>query len=213
MNDAYPEAGLGDAALDVFKGIASALPGGGALAALIKTEHSRRVEAFHRRTSKRVNALEKRSASTLLQRAVNGDQAAKDELLSTYATIHRLVLETLEQEKMEALASALAHSIMWSEEDGAAMERRHFLRCVADFDAVHIDLLSRARAGVQAVKPLVKASGASGETAQTAWKELHDRGMVSIDDSGMNFMMTAHGMSEDRTTSKGARFLSFVGQA
>ena len=82
--DDYPEARPADTALDMVKGLAgSSFPGAGALATLIQTSHSRRLEAFHRRTAERLRALESASASSLFHRAMVGDEDTQEAILST----------------------------------------------------------------------------------------------------------------------------------
>ena len=207
--DEYPERRLVDTAADLAKALAgSTFPGGSALSTLIQTSHARRLAAFHRRTADRLQALEETAASTLLQRAIDGDEDAREEILSTYATITRLVQEAMDEEKRQALADAMASSLMWPA--GAEVERRYFLRCLSEFETIHIDLIGRAKQGVGAVRDLVNAPGILGENAKAAWKELHDRGMVNTD--SVNVMMTASGTEADRTTPLGTRFLEFIGQ-
>lgn len=207
--DEYPERRLVDAAADLARALAgSTFPGGGALSTLIQTSHSRRLAAFHRRTADRLQALEKATASTLLQRAIDGDEDAREEVLSTYATISRLVQEAMDEDKRQALADAMASSLM--SPPGTEVERRYFLRCLSEFETIHIALITRAKQGVGAVRDLVNARGILGENAKAAWKELNDRGMVNIE--SVNIMMTASGTAADRTTPLGTRFLEFIGQ-
>ena len=208
--DDFPKPQIADTAVEMAKGlVGSAFPGASALAALIQTSHSRRVTAFHRRTAERVRVLEKTSTSTLLQQALEGNEDAKEEILSTYATIARLLQEAMDDEKREALSSAMASSLLWPI-DAENIERRYFLRCLDQFEAIHLNLLARARHGVVEVRDLATASGPLGENANVAWKELNSRGMVNTDSVGG--MMTASGAAADRTTPLGARFLRFIGR-
>ncbi|MDE0055377.1 MAG: hypothetical protein OXT64_14150 [Gammaproteobacteria bacterium] len=207
--DEYPVRRPVDAVADMAKALAgSTFPGGSALATLIRTSHDRRLEAFHRRTLNRLQTLEETNASTLLQRAKDGDEDATEEVLSTYATISRLVQEAMGESKRQALAAAMASSLM--SPDGAEVERRYFLRCLSEFDTIHIDLIACAKQGVGAVRDVVNAHGILGENAKAAWKELNDRGMVNIE--SVNTMMTASGTGADRTTPLGTRFLEFIGR-
>ena len=208
--DKYPERHPVDTAADIAKGIASsAFPGAAALTTLIQTSHSRRLAAFHRRTAERLRALEDGSTSTLLQRAVEGNKNAREEIFSTYATITRLVQEAMDEEKRQALAAGMAASLLWPAE-AEDLERRYFLRCLSEFEAIHMTLIVRARQGVAGVRDLVNAEGSLGENAKAAWKELNDRGMVNME--SVNVMMTPSGTSADRTTPLGARFLRFIGR-
>ena len=62
----------------------------------------------------------------------------------------------MDDEKCEPLANAMPSSVMspeWQE-----VERRHFLRCLADFETIHIQLIVRAGQGVRTVWDLVKES-------------------------------------------------------
>ena len=208
----YPEKRPLDSALELAKDVAGSLfPGTPAITALIKTAHSRRLEEFHRRTAQRLDALEQSNVTTLLDRAIGGDHEAKEEVLSTYATISRLVSEAMDEDKRMALAAAMASSLQWPAEEGAAAERRLFVRCLTEFETIHVVLISRAKSGVQAIKDLYNASGILGETAKTAWQDLNARGMVNIDSP--NVVMTNSGMNADRTTLRGQRFLQFIDQA
>ena len=99
----YPEKRPLDSALELAKDVAGSLfPGAPAITALIKTAHSRRLEEFHRRTAQRLDALEQSNVTTLLDRAIGGDHEAKEEVLSTYATISRLVSEAMDEDKRMA---------------------------------------------------------------------------------------------------------------
>ena len=208
--DEFPLPHTGDVLVEVTKSlVGAAFPGASALATLIRTQHARRLEAFHRRTAERLRALEKNNASYLLKSAIEGNQEATDEILSTYSVIARLVQEAMEQEKREALAAAMASTLLWPT-DAGDIERRYFLRCLSDFEAIHINLIARARRGLHPVKELVNASGSLGETAKAAWKELNDRGLVNRE--SVNVFMTDSGMNADAATAQGVRFLKFIGQ-
>lgn len=207
----YPERHAFDTVADIAKAlVGSAVPGGNALATLIRTSHSRRLEVFHRRTAERLDTLEQLAASTLLQRAMEGDEDAMEEILSTYATITRLVNESMDDEKRQALASAMASSLI--SPDGQEIERRHFLRYLADFETIHIHLIVRAKQGVRSVRELVGEPGMLGDNAKAALREVNDRGLVDLDPQSVNTMMTASGMAADRTTPLGNRFLRFIGR-
>ena len=206
--DQYPERRAIDTVADMAKAfIGSAVPGAGALATLIRSSHVRRLEEFHRRTADRLDALEQITASTLLRRATEGDEAAKEEIFSTYATISRLIQESMDDEKRKALASAMASSLL--SPDGQEIERRYFLLCLADFETIHIYLLVRAAQGVGSVRALVNAPGMLGDNSKAALTEINDRGFVELDRQSVNTMMTPTGMAQDRTTPLGKRFLSF----
>ena len=206
----YPEAGAADFLVEVAKNLAgSAFPGASNLATLIRTQHSRRLEAFHRRMAERLDGLENNNVSCLLKLALEGNQEAKDQILSTYSLIARLVQEAMESEKREALAAAMASTLLWPEH-ALEIERRYFLRCLSDFEAIHINLIARARGGVRPVQELVNASGSLGDTAKAAWKELNSKGLVNRE--SVNVFMTESGMTADATTAQGARFLRFIGQ-
>ncbi len=207
--DEYPERRPIDTAADMAKAFAGSMfPGAGALTTLIQTSYSRRIAAFHRRTAERIQAIEEAASNTLWHRANSGDEDAKEEILSTYATISRLVQEAMDEEKRQALADAMASSLLWPA--GEEVERRYFLRCLAEFDTIHIELIVRATQGVNLVRDLVNATGILGENAKAAWKELNDRGMVNMESVGG--LMTANGMAADRSTPLGTRFLRFVGR-
>ena len=209
--DQYPERKLVDVVADLAKALAgSAIPGAGGLASLIQTSHARRLAEFHRRTANRIQALEETAASTLLNRAMEGDEDAREEILSIYATISRLVQEAMDEQKRQALADAMASSLL--SPTGEEIERRYFLRCLADFETIHIQLISSAAGGVGAVSDLVNAPDILGDNAKAALKEVNDRGMVSMDVQTVNTIMTSSGMAADRRTPLGVRFLRFIGQ-
>ena len=208
----YPERRAGDTAVEMAKGlVGSVFPGAAALAALIETAHSRRMATFHRQMVGRVRALEENTAGSLLERAMDGDQSAQEELLSTYSTITRLVQEAMDEEKREALAAAMASSLLWSTH-AADVERHYFLRCLSDFEAIHINLMTRARQGVRGVKEVLNAEDSLGQTAKAAWQELSERRMVNRGLDSINIMMTDSGMIADAITPQGARFLQFIGR-
>ena len=210
--DEYPERRIADSLVEVGIGLAgSIIPGGGALGPMIQTTHARRLEVFHKRIAARVRELEQHESGFLSERATNGDQAAQEEILSTYSMIVRLVQEAMDEDKRAALAAAMASTLLWPDSAEDA-ERRFFLRCLSDFDVIHINLLVRAKQGVASVRELLHENGELGETAKAAWKELHDRRMVNRDLSGMSGMMTSEGMRSDSTESQGARFLGFIGK-
>ena len=214
--DQYPERRVSDTVADMAKALfGSAVRGAGALAAAIQASHARRLEAFHRRTGDRVHALEQTTAPTLLQRATDGDEDAREESLSTYTKISRLVQESMDNEKREALAMAMASSLMSPE--GQEVERRHFLRCLADFETIHIQLIVRAGQRVRAVRELVlptvvKDPRMLGDNAKPALLKINDRGLVNVDLQSVNTMMTSSGMTDDRRTLMGTRFLAFIGR-
>ena len=209
--DQYPERRTIDTVADMARAlVGSTVPGAATLATLIRSSHVRRLEEFHRRTADRLNALEQTTASTLLQRATEGDEDAKEEIFSTYATISRLIQESMDDEKRKALASAMASSLL--SPDGQEIERRHFLRCLADFETIHIHLIECTAQGVQSVRELVNDPGTLGDNAKAALREINDRGFVQLDHQTVSTMMTPTGMSQDRTTPLGKRFLRFIGQ-
>ena len=211
--DEYPERQIADTLVDVGIGLAgSIIPGGGALGPLIETTHARRLEVFQRRIAARVRELEQHESGFLLERATNRDQAAQEEILSTYSMIVRLVQEAMDEDKRAALAAAMASTLLWPD-SAVDAERRFFLRCLSDFEAIHIGLLSRAKQGVASARELLNADGQLGETAKVAWQELYDRRMVSRDLSGMSGMMSSDGMRSDSTKLQGGRFLEFIGKS
>jgi len=114
----------------------------------------------------------------------------------------------MDAEKRYFLASALASTLAWDVND-EELERRYCLRCLADFEVIHIQLLKSAIQGQTAIRELYDAEGLHGEIAKTAWKELNDCGMVNLDSPST--MMTSSGASANRLTERGARFLRFVG--
>ena len=196
--DDYPEPRPLDTALEMVKGLAgSAFPGAGALTRLIQTSHSRRLDAFHRRTAERLRSLENAYASSLFHRAMDGDEYARDAILSTYATVTRLLQEAMDEEKRQALAAGMASSLMWPA-DAEDVERRYFLRCLSEFEVVHMHLLALAQQGGDAVIPFLNAPGPLGENAQAAWSELNDRGMVNPT------------LANSWTTPLGTRYLQFI---
>ena len=78
------------------------------LASFIQTAHSRRMEDLHQRVVDGLSGLEQQPpARSLAQRARDGDEDAREEILSTYAMIARLVQEAMDEEKRRALASAM----------------------------------------------------------------------------------------------------------
>lgn len=205
----YPETTGGDTAVKLLKGaVGSFVPGGFVLAQFIKTEHSRRMREFLLNVQDRLGSLEDADPSCLVARAEDGDQDARDRILSTYLVIARMVQEAMDDDKRKALAAAMASTMLWDEK-AEEMERRYFLRCLADFEAIHLDMLARSREGLASVKELYNADGMLGEAAKTAWRELYERGMVNTD--SVNAMMTPSGMTANRTTPRGSRFLAFVG--
>ena len=209
--DQYPERRVSDTVADMAKALfGSAVRGTGALAAAIQASPARRLEAFHRRTTDRLHALEQTTAPTLLQRATDGDEDAREEILSTYTKISRLVQESMDNEKREALAIAMASLLMSPE--GQEVERRHFLRCLADFETIHIQLIVRAGQRVRPVRELVKDPRMLGDNAKPALLEINDRGLVNVDLQSVNTMMTSSGMTDDRRTLVGTRFLAFIGR-
>ena len=114
----------------------------------------------------------------------------------------------MDEEKREFLAAAMASTLLWPD-DAEGLERRYFLRCLSDFEPIHVRLLDRARKGLVPVRELVDEEGVRGEIAQSAWAELFQNKMVSIESVGG--MMTESGIAADRTTARGMRFLWFVG--
>ena len=209
--DEYLTPSLADHAVELVKGVAGSLvpiPGGSSLAALIRTSHSRKLETFHRRVVDRVKELEEVDSRCLLKRAVDGDQDAQDEITSILSTVMRLVDEARNEEKREILAAAMVSTLTWTG-DANDLERHYFLQRLSDFEAIHIQLLDRARNGVVPVRELVNEEGVRGEIAQSAWDELYRSKMVNSDSVGG--MMTESGMKADRTTPRGMRFLKFVG--
>ena len=206
----YPEKTADDVAADLGRAALGLVPIAGPLASsLIETEYERKKEEFHRSVGKRVSELEINSTSSLAARAANDDQDAKDKILATYLLIHKLVQEAMDVEKRDFLASAMASTLAWDVND-EELERRYFLRCLADFEVIHIQLLKSAIKGQPAIRELYGAEGLQGEIAKTAWKELNDCGMVSLDSP--NTMMTSSGANANRLTDRGARFLRFVGE-
>ena len=209
-NEQYPEKTADDVAAALGRAALGLVPIAGPLASsLIETEHERKKEAFHRSVGKRVSKLEINSTSSLAARAASNDQDAKDKIVATYLLIHKLVQEAMDIEKREFLASAMASTLAWDVND-EELERRYFLRCLADFEVIHIQLLKSAIKGQPAIRELYGAEGLQGEIAKTAWKELNDCGMVSLDSP--NTMMTSSGANANRLTDRGARFLRFVGE-
>ena len=130
---------------------------------------------------------------------MDGDEGAREAILSTYATITRLVQEATDEEKRQALAAGMASSLLWPA-DAEDVERRYFLRCLSDFEAIHMHLLAVAKQGQAVVAPILDASGPLSENAQAAWSELNDRGMVHP------------GLENSWTTPLGTRFLHFIGR-
>ena len=208
-SDGYPEPKLVDYAIEMTKGVVGSLfPGASGLTALVKTSHARKTETFLRSLDDRVKAVEQFDTRCLLARAVEGNEGAQDEVVSILSKIGRLVDEATNDEKREMLAAALVSSFTWTE-DADEMERHLFLRCLSDFEPIHVELLNRARKGFVPVRGLVDEESVRGEIAPSAWAELFQRKMVSIESTGG--MMTGGGMSADRTTARGMRFLRFVG--
>ena len=206
--DGYPEPTLSDYAIEMAKGAAGLVPGGSVVAPLFKTSLDRKKEAFLRSLSHRVKAVEEFDHRCLLARAADGDEDAQDEVVSIQSKINRLVEEANTEAKREMLAAALVSSFTWPADD-EEMERHLFLRCLSDFEPIHIELLSRAREGLVPVREIVGEGNVRGEIAQSAWAELFQRNMVSVESTGG--VMTGSGMSADRTTARGMRFLRFVG--
>ena len=115
----------------------------------------------------------------------------------------------MDEEKRQSLAAAMANSLLWPA-DAEEIERRQFLRYLAEFEAIHIKLLVRTRQGLDGVRELTNTTGALGENAKAAWKELYGRRMVVRGE--VNIMMTPEGTSADQTTPLGSRFLQFIGR-
>ena len=147
---------------------------------------------------------------SLLQRATDGDEDAQEAILSTYATIARLVQEAMDEERRQCLAAAMANSLLWPA-DGEEVERRQFLRYLAEFEGIHTKLLAQAKRGLMGVRKLTNAKGSLGENAKAAWQELYGRRMVAMEE--VNVTMTPEGTSADQTTPLGSRFLQFIGGA
>ena len=207
--DNFPEKTAGDVAEVLGRAVLGLFPIAGPLISpLIETEYERKIEEFHRSIGKRVSKLEINSTSSLAARAVDNDQDAKDKILATYLLIHKLVQEAMDVEKRDFLASAMASTLAW-DANGEELERRYFLRCLADFEVIHIQLLKSAIKGQPAINEIYAAEGLHGEIAKTAWRELNDCGMVNLDSP--NTMMSPSGASANRLTDRGARFLRFVG--
>ena len=209
---AYPPSSLGDYAIELLKGAdRSSVPTGSAVPAFMKTERSRRLDAFHERMAKRVRELESAAAPGLLKRALEGDQDAKDNILSSYSVIKRLVEDAMDEEKREILALAMVSTLLWPE-DADDTERRYFLRCLSNyFQAIHIQLLDRSRGGALRLRELVDQEGVAEQIAQSAWNELYREKMVNCD--WADGLITESGMKLDRRTPRGTRFLRFVGGA
>ena len=206
--DGYPEPTLMDYAIEVTKGVVGSLvPGASGLAALAKTSHARKMEAFLPSLDDRVRAVEQFDTRCLLARAVDGDQDAQDEVVSILSKIGRLVDEANNDEKREMLAAALVSSFTRTE-DADEMERHLFLRCLSDFEPIHVQLLDRARSGVVPVRELVNEEGVRGEIAQSVWSELYQRKMVRID---LVDGKLPGGGAATKTTPQGMRFLRSVG--
>ena len=207
--DKFPEKTENDVAEVLGRAALGLVPFVGPLvSALIETEYERKIEAFHRSIGKRVSDLEINSTSSLAARAADNDQDAKDKILATYLLVHQLVQEAMDAEKREFLAAAMASTLAW-DVNGEELERRYFLRCLADFEVIHVQLLKSAIKGQPAINEIYAAEGLHGEIAKTAWRELNDCGMVNLDSP--NTMMTPSGASANRLTDRGARFLRFVG--
>ena len=204
----YPEVSVGDTAVELIKGaFSSVVPGGFVLSQFIETERSRRMKAFLLNIQDRLSSVEQADPSCLLSKAQTGDQDARDRILSTYVVITRMVQEAMDEEKRKALAGAMASTLLW-EEKAEEMERRYFLRCLTNFEAIHLELLARSREGLVSVKELYNADGMLGDAAKTAWRELYEREMVNTD--SVNTMMSSGGMAVNRITQRGSRFLDFV---
>ena len=204
----YPEQSGADLGAELVKVAMGKIPViGSFLVPFMETAHSQRVEEFHRQMGKRVVALEINDTSSLAARAKNGDQGAREKILSTYLLVLKLAQEAMDEEKREFLASAMASTLAW-DASSEEMERRYFLRCLADFEFIHIQLLRRAPKGQAAIRELWGSEGLLGEIAKTAWEELNDRKMVNLDSPAT--MMTPAGASADRLTERGRRFLEFI---
>ena len=208
--DKFPEKTESDVAAVLGRAALGLFPIAGPLvSSLIETEYERKTEAFHRGVGKRISKLEINSTSSLAARATSNDQDAKDKILATYLLIHKLVQEAMDVEKRDFLAVAMASTLAW-DVNGEELERRYFLRCLAEFEVIHIQLLKSAIKGPPAIRELHGAEGLPGEVAKTAWKELNDCGMVNLDSP--NTMMVLSGTNSNRLTDRGARFLRFVGE-
>lgn len=126
MFDDYPEPRPADTTVEMVTGLAgSASPDVGVLARLIQTSHFRRLATLHRRTASRLRVLEDASDFSLFHRALDGDEYVRELILSTCATITRLLQEAVDEEKRQAFAVGLASSLMCpvGAED---VERRYF---------------------------------------------------------------------------------------
>ena len=143
----------------------------------------------------------------LLARAADGEENAQDEVVSIQSKISRLVQEANTERKREMLAAALVSSFTWPADEGE-VERQLSLRCLSDFEPIHVELLDRARSGVVPVRELADEEGVKGKIAQSACAELYQCKMVRID---LVDGKLPRGGAADKTTARGMRLLRFVG--
>jgi hypothetical protein len=210
-----PKRSKGDIAHSVAKAALGSIPVAGNAAAeffqlLVTPPLERRRDEWISEIDARLKKLETEGIT------LSSLQANK-QFISTLLQATQMALRTHQQEKLEALRNAVVNSARPGAEES---EQQMFLNFVDIFTGWHIQILRLFRTPPTVSTILSGPLSAVIERQfpelrgrrdfyDQVWRDLFFRGLVNTEE--LQVMMTAHGLTQQRTTPLGNRFLDFIG--
>jgi hypothetical protein len=217
VNTKTPKRSKGDIAHSVVKAALGSIPVGGNAAAeffqlLVTPPLEKRRDEWIAEVGARLQELETKGITL-------DSLQANEQFISTLMQATQLALRTHQNEKREALRNAVQNSARPGAPDDS--EQQIFLNFVDSFTEWHIRILRLFRAPPSASTILSGALSAvierqypelknRREFYDQVWRDLFLRGLVNTE--GLHVMMSGHGLTQQRTTRLGSRFLDFISE-
>lgn len=212
-----PEREKGDVGLAVVRAAIAAIPVvGGPLVEVfnqvVQPPLERRKAAWAESVARRLQELENEGVS------IEG-LSNNEEFISAVMSASVIAMRTHQAEKLDALRNAVFNSL--GKQAPSDAKRSMFISWVDSLSVLHIQVLRYARAPIcpdnvmtgSLIRNLLAEFAelrSQTEFATQIWSDLYIRGLLTTNTDGLQAMMTAHGLRENRVSSLGKEFLRFI---